>query len=160
LGTPDDDRCPTGIAVALGAAALIGTTVVAAAVVPAEGPRLSLIAVTVAVFAAVSGNGRAALAVAGLAWAIGNGFLINRQGELAWHPDRDPGFVLGLLIAVSVGMVLSQVGDEWRAHRRMRQFDDLLREAVMTPGAARPAPPDEPPAASERETTQQEAKER
>jgi hypothetical protein len=152
-----DDRCPAGITIAIGAAALIVTALVGAAFPPAPGPRLALLVVTVAAVAAVSGDGWAVLAVAGLAWAIGNGFLINRYGELSWHGRLDTGFVLSLLLGVSVGMVLSQISVERRAHRRMRPFNDLLRGDVLASGAAEPSSPGD---AYEPEPEPQEAKER
>ena len=138
-----EDRCPTGITIGIGAAAMVVTAFVAAAFPPAPGPRLALLVVAVAAFAAVSGDGRAVVAVAVLAWPIGNGFLVNRYGELSWHGRLDVGFVLTLLLGASVGMVLSQVGVEWEAHRRMRPFDDLLRGAVPARGAAEPPSPGE-----------------
>jgi MFS family permease len=128
----DEDRCPTGIAIALGAAVLIGVAFISAAFPPAPAPRLALLVVAVALFAALSGDGPAALAVAGLAWPIGNGFLVNRYGGLSWHGRLDTGFVLSLLIAVSVGMVVSQGIVEWRAdRRRMRPFEQLLHETAI-----------------------------
>jgi hypothetical protein len=101
------ERCPTGIAVAVGAVALVAAAV-AATSARTPGPRLGLLVLTVAVFAALTGNVRAASAVAALAWPIGNGFLVNRFGELSWHGRLDGWFVIGLLSAVSVGILAAR----------------------------------------------------
>jgi hypothetical protein len=105
----EGERCPTGIAVAVGAVVVVGAATLAAVLARTPGPRLGLLTAVVAVFAAVAGDGRAALAVAGVAWPVGNGFLVNRFGELSWHGRVDAWFVIGLLSAVSVGMTISQL---------------------------------------------------
>jgi MFS family permease len=159
--TEDDDRCPPGIAIAIGAVVLIAAALVAAALPPAPGPRLALLVIVVATFAAGTGDGRAALAVATLAWFIGNGFLINQHGELSWHGRIDTGFVISLLLGVSVGAVAGQIRTEWRAHRRIRPFEDLLQGAATPQAAAEPVPPAEArEARAEPETTERIAKER
>ena len=124
----DEDRCPSGIAVAVGAVALVAAAMFAAAVTDRPAPRLGVLVLAVAVFAAVFGDGRAALAVAGLAWPIGNGFLVNRFGELRWHAGVDGWFVVGLLAAVAVGMTVAQIRREVLARARMRPFVALLRD--------------------------------
>jgi hypothetical protein len=86
--------------------------------------------VAVAVFAAVARDGGAALAVAGLAWPVGNGFLVNQRGELSWHGRLDAWFVIGLLAAVPVGMATAQVRQELRSRRRWSPFAALPSEPV------------------------------
>jgi hypothetical protein len=111
----------------------------------------------VTVFGALSGDGWAALAVAGLAWLIGNGFLINRLGTLVWHGRVDMWFVICLLAAVSVGMTAAQIRTARRAQQRMRPFADLLHGIVTAPG---PAAPPAPGAAPEPHTTQRTVREK
>jgi hypothetical protein len=48
--------------------------------------RTAVLVVAVAAYAAVAGNVPAGLATAGMAWLFCNGFLIDRLGELHWHP--------------------------------------------------------------------------
>jgi MFS family permease len=127
--TPADrGGCPTGIAVGIGAVAVVVATVLAS-LLPGTGPRLGAVVLAVGLFAATVGNGRAALAVAGLAWSLGNGFLVNQLGTLRWHAHTDTWFVIGLLAAVAVGMTVAQIRRELLAARRMRPFVELLRSA-------------------------------
>jgi MFS family permease len=123
----DDDRCPSGIAVAVGAAALVAAAVLGAALTPSPALRLGALVLAVAVCAAVFGDGRAALAVGALAWPIGNGFLVDRFGELRWHAGLDAGFVIGLLAAVAVGMTIAQIRREVHTRARMRPLTALLQ---------------------------------
>jgi hypothetical protein len=129
---PDPDRCPVGIAIGAGAVMLVAVTLAAAAALPVV-PGLSALTVSAGVFAALSGDGRAVSAIAALAWAFGNGFLLNQYGDLSWH-HQDTGFVTGLLIAAALGMIVAP----FLARRPQRP-------AVPTPAtglvAAKPAEP-------------------
>ena len=149
-GSASADRCPTGIAVGVGAAATVGVAMLAATLPPSPLPRLALMVGAVAVFAAVAGDGLAALSVAGLAWPIGNGFLLNRFGVLTWHGRVDAWFVLALVTAVAVGMLVAQMRREVRGRQRLRPLVALLRGAAAqrpgTPGTS--APPAETLAAT------------
>jgi hypothetical protein len=135
---PDDQRCPTGLTLAGGCVVVVGVTALAAVLVGAPGVRLGLVTVAVLVFTAVTGDGWAAIGVSAIAWAVGNGFLVNRLGELRWHGRLDAWFVIGLLSAVSVGMVTAHTRQGIRARRRWRPFDTLLNQPV---GPAGPVPP-------------------
>ena len=133
----EEGRCPRGIAVAAGAVALVATALLAGALTPGPLPRLGGPVLVVAVVAAAFGDGRCALAVAALAWAIGNGFLVNQFGELRWHPGADVPFLIGLLVAVAVGMTVAQIRREVRTGARMRPFVALLREDPQGAGPGR-----------------------
>jgi len=135
---PDEDAYPTGIVVAAGAAALVGTACLAALLPHVPAARLAPLVAVVAVVAAWSGNGRAAVTVAALAWPVGNGFLVNGYGTLSWHPAVDTWFVLALLLALSLGMILSGVRRSRVEYRRMRPFVALLSR----PGADRAPSPE------------------
>jgi hypothetical protein len=137
----DDDRCPTGIAVAVGAVALIATAALGAVVTEQPALRLGGLVLAAAAFAAVFGDSRAALAVAALAWPIGNGFLVDRFGELRWHAGLDGWFVGGLVAAVAVGMTVAQIRRELRSHARVRPIVALLQDASpdAAPGGAHAA---------------------
>lgn len=126
----DDERRPTGLAVAGGAVVVVGAAVLAALLVDTPGPRLGLLTATVLVFTAAAGDGKAAIGVSAMAWAVGNGFLINRLGQLTWHGRLDVWFVMGLLSAVSVGMVTAQVREGMRSRRRWHPFVALLNEQL------------------------------
>jgi hypothetical protein len=86
---------------------------------------------------ALIGGGVGLVAVAALAWAIGNGFLVNQFGELRWHPGADVPFLIGLLVAVAVGMTVAQIRREVRTGARMRPFVALLREDPQGAGPGR-----------------------
>jgi hypothetical protein len=124
-------RCPTGISIAGWAVALVAACLLGAALSGTVGVRLGVLTAAVMVFAAVAGNGAAALAVAGLAWPLGNGFLINRLGVLTWHGRLDVWFVFALMAAVAVGMTTAQVRAQWRAWRRAGQLSTALRSALL-----------------------------
>ncbi|MGC9669753.1 hypothetical protein ACNTMW_24800 [Planosporangium sp. 12N6] len=89
-------------------------------------PRLGLLTAAVAVVAVLAGDGRAALAVAGVAWPVGNGFLVNRYGELSWHGWLDGWFVIGLLAAAATGTVTGAARRALRQRRRWHPFAVLL----------------------------------
>jgi hypothetical protein len=137
-----EERCPSGIAVAVGAVALVAAAIFGAAVTDGRALRLGGLVLVVMVFAAVSGDGRAALAVGALAWPIGNGFLVDRFGELRWHGGLDGWFVGGLLAAVAVGMTIAQIRREVHARARLRPFAEHLREESpeVLPAGAGPRP--------------------
>jgi MFS family permease len=125
---PADDRCPSGIAVAVGAALMVAVAVLGAALTQSAAPRLGGLVLVVAVFMAVFGDGRAALALGVLAGPIGNGFLVNRFGELRWHTRLDGWFVIGLLAAGAVSMIIAQTRREVHIRARIRPFAVLLRD--------------------------------
>lgn len=126
----DGERCPTGLTVAGGAVVVVGAAVLAALLAHTPGPRLGLLVAAVLIFTAMAGDGRAAIGVGAMAWAVGNGFLVNRLGQLTWHGRLDGWFVIGLLSAVSVGMVTAQVREGIRSRRRWHPFVALLNEQV------------------------------
>jgi hypothetical protein len=132
----EESRCPPGIAVASGAVALVAAAILTGALASGPPPRLGGLVLVVAVFAAAFGDGRSALAVAALAWAIGNGFLVNQFGELRWHPGVDVPFLIGLLGAVAVGMTVARIRREVRTSARMRPFVALLRDDPRGSGPA------------------------
>ncbi len=83
------DRTPTGISVAAGSVAVVGATLVAAALFPAaDSPgRLLVVSVATGIFAARVGDLRAVGVVTVLAMATFVGFLNNRFGELTGSAD-------------------------------------------------------------------------
>jgi len=115
---------------------VVGVTLLAALLAHTPGPRLGLVTAAVFGFTAVAGDGLAAIGVSAMAWAVGNGLLVNRLGELSWHGRLDVRFVIGLLAAVSMGMVAAQIREGMRSRRRWQPFVALLNEPV---GAGRPA---------------------
>ncbi|MGC9671093.1 hypothetical protein ACNTMW_31680 [Planosporangium sp. 12N6] len=135
----DDERGPTGIAVAAGATVVVGVAATAVMILRTPDPRLGLLVVAVAAFSAMTGNGRAALAAAGVAWPVGNGFLVNRGGDLSWHGRLDAWFLLGRLWAAAVGTAATTIRRARRNRRRWRLFTVLLRESSgqvrLAPGA-------------------------
>jgi hypothetical protein len=122
----EDERCPTGIATGIGTAVVAVSAVVAAVLARTPMLRLSVLTLAVGVFAAVADDGLASLAVAGSAWPVGNGFLINKMGELGWHGRTDPWFVLGLLSAVAVGTGTARVRHRLITRRRWRPLTVAL----------------------------------
>jgi hypothetical protein len=102
------------------------TATVTAPLTHAVGLRIAAVTAAVLVFTTIAGDGRAAGGVAVIAWAVGNGFLINRLGRLSWHAEMDTWFVMGLLGSVTVGMTIAEVRREVRGRRRWRPWRDLL----------------------------------
>lgn len=126
----DDERTPTGLSVAGGVVVVVGTAAVVGLVTHAVGWRLGALMVAVLLFTAAVGDGRAAAGVAVIAWAVGNGFLINRFGELRWHRPVDNWFAMGLLGAVAVGMIVAEVRGQTYRRRRWRPWRNLLEAAA------------------------------
>ena len=98
--TRRDPDVPVGINLAWGAVAVVVAGFVAATV-PARhsDARLLVVAVTVGLFALLTGDARAAGAVVALGWLVDNGFLVDRFGQLAWHGNAD---LLRLAVLVTV----------------------------------------------------------
>lgn len=111
------DPTPTGIALGIGAFAMILAGLVAAMIPTADsGWRFAVIAVTVSGFAAVFLDQLALAGVAVIGAFIFNGFLENRLGQLAWHAD-DLWRALLLVVAAAGGLAL---GEGYRYARDLR----------------------------------------
>ncbi|WP_426512887.1 hypothetical protein ACPPVO_20935 [Dactylosporangium sp. McL0621] len=121
---------PTGITLAAGTAAVVATALPAAAVIaPSESmARLAAMAVCVASVGAVGGDLVAAMATAGIAWAVLNGFLVNRLGELTWHGRADA-VRLSVLCAAALAGWLSVM-----SYRVARNRRDVVRMRVWLYG--------------------------
>jgi len=63
----------------------------------------------VVAFAALAGDRRAVACVAGLAWLVVNGFLVDRFGELSWHGTADIYRALMLISAGILGLLIAAV---------------------------------------------------
>lgn len=132
----DDERCPRGIAIGAGALFLIGTAIVVAvatrAAVPTHAvvPRAIAMCVAVGLFAVVADDGVAALTVAGLAWLITDGFLLNQFGVLTWQGSVDVGLTLGLLGGASLGTAIAEARRELAERREWQPVIDLLSEVA------------------------------
>ncbi|MGI5240898.1 hypothetical protein [Dactylosporangium sp. CA-139066] len=114
---------PTGITLAAGSAAVVATALFAAAATAPSQPvaRLVAMALCVAAIGAFGGNLAAALATAGIAWSVLDGFLVNRLGELTWHGPADV-VRLGVLAGVAVAGWLGA-----RSHRAARHRRHVVR---------------------------------
>ncbi|MCU7731019.1 hypothetical protein ODJ79_45525 [Actinoplanes sp. KI2] len=115
------------------------TAMVMALLTDTVSERVGVLAAAVLLFTAVAGDSRAAAGVALIAWATGNGFLINRLGELRWRAPVDDRFAAGLLGAVALGMIIAQLRRGLRNRRRWRPVRHLLaaeapRVAGLRPG--------------------------
>jgi hypothetical protein len=113
------EATPTGIAVAIGAVAMIVAALVAAAI-PASQPgwRFGVMAVAVGLFAAISLDQRALAVIALIAYGIANGFLEDRFGQLSWHGSAD---IWRALLLVMVGAWGLAVGEGYRFVRDQRE---------------------------------------
>jgi hypothetical protein len=140
--------CPMGIALAAGfATAAAGCLLAALASPPHEpGPRLVVLALAVAGFAAAVRNLTAALLTAGIAWSMYLGFLVGHAGELRWHGGADL-MPLGVLVAAALlgaarGLITGALS-AWPAPVP-RSREELRPVAVHEPragsGASTPVP--------------------
>jgi hypothetical protein len=125
---PDRD-VPLGINVAAGSIVVVVAGFVSAAVPPTAGAvRLGLFALALGLFAATTVDPLAVLLVGVLGFAVVDGFLINRLGELTWHGAADVSRLWVLLAAAVSGLV---VGAAWRGARRARLWR-ARREQIQT----------------------------
>jgi hypothetical protein len=103
------DVTPAGIAVAGGAAVIVGTALAAALVRPEdEVLRVALMAIALAVFAATSARPIVMVALVPLSWLVVNGFLVDRYGVLAWHGRADLYRLLALATAAGAGLIVRE----------------------------------------------------
>ncbi|MEV6923279.1 hypothetical protein AB0M46_02035 [Dactylosporangium sp. NPDC051485] len=121
---------PTGMTLAGGAAAVVATAAVTAAVFapPEQVARLVAMAACVAGAGVLGGNLPAALATGSIAWTVLNGFLVNRLGVLTWHGSAD---------AVRLGVLLAAATTGWLAawaRPALRQRRDVVRMRVWLDG--------------------------
>jgi hypothetical protein len=100
---------PVGLAVAGGAATLVGAAL-AASLVPAADPlwRLGFIALALAAFAARTEQPIALVPLVPLAWLVVNGFLVDRYGVLFWHGMSDVYRFIALAVAAGLGVRLGR----------------------------------------------------
>lgn len=101
---------PFGIGTALGAALTVPACLLAAAV-PAADPTWRLVIVTAVVgcSSAAAADAATAIAVAGAAFLLVDGFLIGRYGDLAWHGRADLVRLAALLAAAVVGAAMGRL---------------------------------------------------
>jgi hypothetical protein len=110
---------PTGLAIGIGAVAMVAAGMVAAAIPTAyPGWRFGVVAAAVGMFAAVSLDQVALAAVAVIGFMISNGFLEDRFGQLAWHGSADMWRLMLLVIAGAWGLA---AGEAYRYISRMRE---------------------------------------
>ncbi len=114
----DVTRTPVGIDVAIGSLVVVVAGAVCAAV-PASAPgvRLGLYAAALAGFAALAVALVATALVTAIGFAVFNGFLVNRLGELSWHGAADARRLAVLTVAALGGY---GVGALYRLVRRGR----------------------------------------
>jgi len=112
------ERMPIGIAIGIGAVAVIATAFIAAAI-PAGDPgwRFAVMATVVGLFAAISLDQVALAAVAAITALVTNGFIEDRAGQLAWHGSADLWKVLLLVIVGAIGLA---IGEAYRYLRKLR----------------------------------------
>ena len=131
--TSSDNATPVGINVAVGAVAIVVAAFVAAAIPPVDGGwRWALLAAGVGGSAALTVDGPAVAAVVGLAWLVGNGFLVDRAGELSWHGWADFYRLLVLLAAGAAGLLAAWLGRLAREWRDLARIDADVRRMVLT----------------------------
>lgn len=117
------DRAPAGIAVGIGAVAVVAAALLAALIpVGHTGWRAAVVAVTVGVVAGLSRDGWATAATVVLGWLVVNGFLVNRLGRLSWHGTPDLVRLVLLVLTGGAGLGLGRARHgfrEWRARWRI-----------------------------------------
>jgi hypothetical protein len=110
---------PFGIAVGIGAVAMVGAGVIAA-MIPAAYPgwRFGVIALAVFLFAALSFDQRALAIVMVIGALIFNGFLEDRLGQLSWHGSDDLWRLLLLVMVSAWGLA---TGEGYRYVQNLRR---------------------------------------
>jgi hypothetical protein len=145
---------PTGLAIGAGAIMVVVAGVIAAAVPPADaGWRFAVMAIVVGLFAAISLDQVALAAVAVLAFAVYNGFLEDRFGQLSWHGADDLWRLLLLVIVAAFGLAAGEavrfvhrMRTDWRTRASAGVHDDLQRDVPV----AEPMPASEDETANSR----------
>ena len=135
---------PTGLAIGAGAIMVIVAGVIAAAVPTAATDwRFAVMAIFVGLFAAISLDQVALAAVAVLAFAVYNGFLEDRFGQLSWHGSGDLWRLLVLVMVAACGLAAGEIvrfvhrlRTDWRTSAATSVHDDLQRHASVTEQAA------------------------
>lgn len=129
---------PTGIAIALGAAVIVVSAFVSAAVPESAGAvRIGLVALALAGFAALTVNPTAVAAAGGLGFLVFDGFLVNQLGDLSWHGPADVG---RLMVLAAAGVLGIGAGTAYRAVRRMNSWRRRSRWIAAQVAAEEAAP--------------------
>jgi hypothetical protein len=121
---------PPGIAIAMGAVTVVAAGIIAALVPGTDpGQRFAVMAIAVGVFTAISLDARAVAATAVLAFAVSNGFLEDRFGQLAWHGFHDLTRLLLLAVAATGGLAIGAAVRFVRRRARRRAAAPLTDAA-------------------------------
>jgi hypothetical protein len=120
------ESLPTGFAIAGGSILVVVAAFVAALIPASAGAvRLGIVAAGLGVFAAVTVNPAAIVAVGVVAFLVFDGFLVNQLGELSWHGAADDQrlfvFILVSISGMLVGVAYRAVR-EWAVWRRRTRW--------------------------------------
>jgi hypothetical protein len=100
---------PVGVNIAYGAVVVVFAALGAAAIPSGDtGWRLIVVAAAVGLFAALTVDWRAAVFIAGLAWLVVDGFLVDQYGQLSWHGPADLVRLVVLVATAGLGVVLGR----------------------------------------------------
>lgn len=120
---PAEDRTPLGITLCLGTLGVVATALVVAAIPTGDSHwRFGLMAAAVGLFAAISLDEVALVAVTVIAALVTNGFLENRAGQLTWHGSADFWRLLILVMVAAAGLA---IGEAYRYLRRLRRSEPV-----------------------------------
>jgi MFS family permease len=124
------DKTPLGIAVGVGAVAMMVAGVVAS-LIPAAYPgwRFGVVAFAVFLFAAASLDQVALAIVALIGGLVFNGFLEDSYGQLAWHGGHDLWRLLLLVMVAAWGLA---VGEGYRFVRDLRVRYRMVDNAALS----------------------------
>jgi hypothetical protein len=111
------ERTPVGINVGIGCGWMVVAGLVGATI-PSDGWHLTVMALAVASFAAATLDQVALAPVVLLGFAILNGFLVDRYGQLSWHGSADLWRLMLLVIAGAAGLGF---GEGYRVLRELRE---------------------------------------
>jgi hypothetical protein len=121
-------RTPFGISLAGGAVTVVAAALAAAAVTPAHatGARLLVVAIAVCGYSSAVRDAQASFAVAGLAYLLFTGFLLNRYGDLTWDGTTSVWHLVAFSGAMGLGL-----GLRWIRTRRADMAVDIeLKELI------------------------------
>jgi hypothetical protein len=122
------ERTPFGVAVGIGAAAMIAAAEVAAVLFPpSDGwARLAVVSIAAGGYAVIAADARASVVTAGLGYLLFTGFLMNRYGELTWGGTTSLRQLIVFAAAIGIGAGLRWIRTVMADLAREQELNELV----------------------------------